>query len=41
MLEKTIRSLADFYSKSGQSTPLSEEIKTEILSDFTIVEESF
>lgn len=41
MLEKAIRSLAGFYSKAGPSAPLPEEVKTEILSDLSIAEESF
>ncbi|KAE9618235.1 putative photosystem II Pbs27 [Lupinus albus] len=31
VLEKAIRSLANFYSRAGPSTPLSEEVKSEIL----------
>ncbi|XP_047977874.1 photosystem II D1 precursor processing protein PSB27-H2, chloroplastic isoform X1 [Salvia hispanica] len=40
MLEKTIRSLASFYSKAGPSAPLPEEVKTEILSNLTTAEDS-
>lgn len=39
MLEKAIRSLANFYSKAGPSAPLPEDIKSEVLSDLTTAEE--
>lgn len=38
-LEKAIRSLAGFYSKAGPSAPLTEIVKSEILSDLTTAEE--
>ena len=31
MLEKAIRSLANFYSRAGPSAPLPEQVKSEIL----------
>ncbi|KAL9255369.1 Photosystem II D1 precursor processing protein PSB27-H2, chloroplastic-like protein [Drosera capensis] len=37
-LEKVIRSLANFYSKAGPSAPLSDEVKSEILTDLDIAE---
>ncbi|KAL2334949.1 hypothetical protein Fmac_016162 [Flemingia macrophylla] len=40
ILEKVIRSLANFYSKAGPSAPLSEEVKSEIL-DFLNTAEQF
>lgn len=39
MLEKAIRSLASFYSKSGPSASLPEEVRAEILSDLTTAEQ--
>ncbi|KAF7837297.1 photosystem II D1 precursor processing protein PSB27-H2, chloroplastic isoform X1 [Senna tora] len=39
-LEKAIRSLANFYSKAGPSAPLPEQVKSEILKDLNIAEES-
>ncbi|KAH0637126.1 photosystem II D1 precursor processing protein PSB27-H2, chloroplastic [Solanum tuberosum] len=40
MLEKTIRSLASFYSKAGPSAALPEEVKSEILDDLNKAEEA-
>ncbi|XP_019427868.1 PREDICTED: photosystem II D1 precursor processing protein PSB27-H2, chloroplastic isoform X2 [Lupinus angustifolius] len=40
VLEKAIRSLANFYSRAGPSTPLSEEVKSEIL-DYLNTAEQF
>ncbi|KAL3648962.1 hypothetical protein CASFOL_005365 [Castilleja foliolosa] len=40
MLEKAIRSLANFYSKAGPSAALPEDVKSEILRDLTTAEES-
>ncbi|KAL3505919.1 hypothetical protein ACH5RR_031301 [Cinchona calisaya] len=39
LLEKAIRSLANFYSRAGPSAPLPEEIKSEILGDLNTAEE--
>ncbi|KAL1296283.1 hypothetical protein HN51_056995 [Arachis hypogaea] len=39
MLEKAIRSLANFYSKAGPSAPLPKEVKSEILDYLNIAEE--
>ncbi|KAJ7954886.1 Photosystem II D1 processing protein PSB27-H2, chloroplastic [Quillaja saponaria] len=39
VLEKAIRSLANFYSKAGPSATLPEEVKSEILDDLHIAEE--
>ncbi|CAI9118469.1 OLC1v1020045C1 [Oldenlandia corymbosa var. corymbosa] len=39
MLEKAIRSLANFYSRAGPSAPLPEDIKSEVLSDLDKAEE--
>ncbi|KAK9289231.1 hypothetical protein L1049_017705 [Liquidambar formosana] len=40
VLEKAIRSLANFYSKAGPSAPLPEEVKSQILNDLSTAEES-
>ncbi|QCE08337.1 Photosystem II Pbs27 [Vigna unguiculata] len=40
ILEKVIRSLANFYSKAGPSAPLSQEVKSEIL-DYLNTAEDF
>lgn len=40
MLEKTIRSLASFYSKAGPSAALPEEVKLDILDDLNKAEEA-
>ncbi|KAH1240298.1 Photosystem II D1 precursor processing protein PSB27-H2, chloroplastic [Glycine max] len=39
ILEKVIRSLANFYSKAGPSAPLSQEVKSEILDYLNTAEE--
>ncbi|KAI4345633.1 hypothetical protein L6164_012734 [Bauhinia variegata] len=39
VLEKAIRSLANFYSRAGPSAPLPEEVKSEILDDLNTAEE--
>ncbi|KAK7270582.1 hypothetical protein RIF29_23823 [Crotalaria pallida] len=39
LLEKAIRSLAKFYSRAGPSTPLSQEVKSEILDYLNTAEE--
>lgn len=39
MLEKAIRSLANFYSRSGPSAELPEEVRQEILDDLSTAEE--
>ncbi|MED6131649.1 hypothetical protein PIB30_011500 [Stylosanthes scabra] len=39
MLEKAIRSLANFYSKAGPSAPLPEKVKSEILDYLNTAEE--
>lgn len=39
LLEKAIRSLANFYSKAGPSATLPENVKTEILADLNQAEE--
>ncbi|XP_073128187.1 photosystem II D1 precursor processing protein PSB27-H2, chloroplastic isoform X2 [Henckelia pumila] len=40
MIEKAIRSLANFYSKAGPSAPLPEDVKAEILSNLSSAEQS-
>ncbi|XP_073310933.1 photosystem II D1 precursor processing protein PSB27-H2, chloroplastic [Primulina huaijiensis] len=40
MIEKAIRSLANFYSKAGPSAPLPEDVKAEILSNLSAAEQS-
>lgn len=40
VLEKAFRSLASFYSKAGPSAALPEEVKSEILNDLDVAEES-
>ncbi|XP_020222579.1 photosystem II D1 precursor processing protein PSB27-H2, chloroplastic isoform X2 [Cajanus cajan] len=39
ILEKVIRSLANFYAKAGPSAPLSQEVKSEILDYLNTAEE--
>lgn len=39
MIEKAIRSLANFYSKAGPSAPLPEDVKAEILSNLSAAEQ--
>ncbi|RDX65388.1 Photosystem II D1 precursor processing protein PSB27-H2, chloroplastic [Mucuna pruriens] len=39
ILEKVVRSLANFYSKAGPSAPLSQEVKSEILDYLNTAEE--
>lgn len=39
VLEKAIRSLAKFYSRAGPSTPLPEEVKSEVLDYLNTAEE--